>query len=96
MTPSKEEIKRNLVIVANNKKLLDTQDPQFFRTDWETRSNGALVAIVYTWFPDTGPIAGPAVWMSHFEETPDERIVRAIDNIKENTAELWNQPQTQP
>lgn len=75
-----------IVEIANGKALMPTSDPDFFMTPWEDRSNGAKVAIVYTFKLETGPIATPVVWMQHFEDTQEKQIDRAIDRIKSNNA----------
>lgn len=90
MTP--QEIKARVAEVAAGKTLLDTPEPDFFITPWESRSNGAEVATLFTYKIETGPIATPVLWMptSHsyrggtLEPTKEKQIEEAINRIKSN------------
>lgn len=78
-----KNVREKLAEITTGKVLIETTNPDFIRTNWETRSNGAMVCVVYSWAPETGPIATPAMWMPHFEGTPEDRIDRSIHIIQE-------------
>lgn len=89
MTP--EEIKQRITEVTVGKTLLPTSNPQFFVTPWESRSNGAEVATLFTYKIETGPIATPVLWMptspsyrGPIEPTKEKQIEEAIERIKNN------------
>lgn len=69
--------------VSNGKTLYPTDEPDFYHTTWERRSNGATVCTVFTYHPTTGPVATPVVWMPSFAENQDYRIHDAIRRIKD-------------
>jgi len=81
-----QQLRQKLVEVANGKNLVDTEDPHFMISEWESRPHGAQVAIVYTFSEKSGPIATPVIWMANFEGTKEDQIRRAIDRIKRNEA----------
>lgn len=78
------ELSRKLLGYTNDKTLVDTADPDFMMTEWELRSNGAHVSVVYTYIPEKGPAATPVVWMPSFEDSKESQVQRAIERIKRN------------